>query len=255
MQSSLASIRSLRHCTRPMDAAATKTAIVTGAGKRVGAAIATALRDDGWRVIAHVHHAEDVVPDGAVKWVADLSDPASIPPLVAAAGPGPLLLVNNAARFAADRFGEFSMTEFDAHMAVNARAPALLIDAFARVAPRGALVVNLLDAKIAAPNPDFLSYTVSKQALAGLTELAARALAPRGIRVNGIAPAVMLPSGEQTNFDSVHALNPLGIGVEPGDVVRALRYLIAAGAVTGEVMTIDGGQRFMQLARDVQFKA
>ena len=139
-------------------------------------------------------------------------------------------------------------------MAVNARAPALLIEAFAKVAPRGSLVVNLLDAKLAAPNPDFLSYTLSKQALAGLTELAARALAGRGIRVNAIAPAVMMPSGEQGNFEAVHALNPLGRGVDPADVVRALRYLIAAEAVTGEMMAIDGGQRFMQLARDVQFK-
>ena len=114
-------------------------------------------------------------------------------------------------------------------------------------------MVNLLDAKLAAPNPDFLSYTLSKQALAGLTELAARALAERGIRVNGIAPAVMLPSGDQANFEAVHRFNPLRQGVEPGDVVRALRYLIDATAVTGEIMTIDGGQRFMQLARDVQF--
>lgn len=234
-------------------AKAPPTAIVTGAGKRVGAVIAHALIDDGWRVVAHVHHEADVVPDGAVKVVADLADAGCAEVIVAAAGSGPRLLVNNAARFVEDRFGAFSADEFDAHMAVNARAPALLIEAFAKVAPRGSLVVNLLDAKLAAPNPDFLSYTLSKQALAGLTELAARALAERGIRINGIAPAVMMPSGEQGNFEVVHGLNPLGHGVEPADVVRALRYLIAAEAVTGEVMTIDGGQRFMQLARDVQF--
>ncbi len=229
------------------------TAVVTGAGKRVGAAIARALLDDGWRVIAHVHHYGDTVPDGAERVVADLAAPDCAERVFAAAG-GCRLLVNNAARFAQDGFGTFSPAEFDAHMVVNARAPAMLIDAFAAVAPRGSLVVNLLDAKLAAPNPDFLSYTVSKQALAGLTQLAARALAGQGIRVNGIAPAVMLPSGEQSNFETVHALNPLGRGVEPGDVVRALRYLIGAEAVTGEIMTIDGGQRFMQLARDVQFK-
>ncbi|MCA1654729.1 MAG: SDR family oxidoreductase [Sphingomicrobium sp.] len=231
------------------------TAIVTGAGKRVGAVIAEALVADGWNVVAHVHHEADRVPNGAIKVVADLADVSCAGAIFAAVGEAPRLLVNNAARFAADGFGAFSASEFDAHMAVNVRAPALLIEAFAKVAPRGSLVVNLLDAKLAAPNPDFLSYTLSKQALAGLTELAARALAARGIRVNGIAPAVMLPSGEQTNFDAVHALNPLGRGVEPEDVVRALRYLIAAPAVTGEVMTIDGGQRFMQLARDVQFKS
>lgn len=235
-------------------AKAPPTAIVTGAGKRIGAVIARALLDDGWRVVTHVRHHDDAVADGAVKVVADLTDPGCGKAIVAAAGPGPRLLVNNAARFVEDGFGAFSIDEFHAHMAVNARAPALLIEAFARVAPRGSLVVNLLDAKLAAPNPDFLSYTLSKQALAGLTELAARAMAGQGIRVNAIAPAVMLPSGEQSNFATVHRLNPLGQGVGPGDVVRALRYLIAAEAVTGEVMTIDGGQRFMQLARDVQFK-
>ena len=235
-------------------ATASPTAIVTGAGKRVGAVIAQALIDDGWRVVAHVHNDADAVPDGAIKVVADLADTACGRAIFAAAGPEPRLLVNNAARFVEDGFGSFSADEFDAHMAVNVRAPALLIEEFARVAPRGAQVVNLLDAKLAAPNPDFLSYTLSKQALAGLTELAARALAGRGIRVNAIAPAVMMPSGEQGNFEAVHALNPLGRGVDPADVVRALRYLIAAEAVTGEMMAIDGGQRFMQLARDVQFK-
>jgi len=234
-----------------------RTAIVTGAGKRVGAVIARALLADGWRVVAHVHHDDDVVPDAAVKVVADLSDPncaERIFEAVAGLLP-PALLVNNAARFAEDGFGHFSAREFDAHLAVNARAPAMLIEAFAKVAQPGALIVNLLDAKLAAPNPDFLSYTLSKQALAGLTELAARALAAKGIRVNAIAPALMLLSGAQpaANFDRAHALNPLGIGVEPDDVVRALCYLIDAGAVTGETMMIDGGQRFMQLARDVQF--
>ena len=238
-----------------MDSEESRTAIVTGAGKRVGAGIAQALLADGWRVVAHVHHDGDSVPDGAERVVADLADPDCARAIFAAAGPAPQLLVNNAARFVADGFGAFSVGEFDAHMAVNVRAPTLLIEAFAKVAPRGALVINLLDAKLAAPNPDFLSYTLSKQALAGLTELAARALAARGIRVNGIAPAVILPSGEQANFDAVHALNPIGRGVDVDDVVRALRYLVAAEAVTGEVMTIDGGQRFMQLARDVQFKA
>jgi len=234
-----------------------RTAIVTGAGKRVGAVIARALVEDGWDVIAHVHHDEDQVPEGAVKVVADLAGLDCADAILAAASELPPLglLVNNAARFAEDGFGKFSAAEFDAHMAVNVRAPALLIEAFARAAPSGGLVVNLLDAKLAAPNPDFLSYTLSKQALAGLTELAARALAAKDIRVNAIAPALMLLSGVQdgNNFDRAHALNPLRLGVEPDDVVRALRYLIAGRAVTGETMTIDGGQRFLQLARDVQF--
>jgi NAD(P)-dependent dehydrogenase (short-subunit alcohol dehydrogenase family) len=118
-----------------------------------------------------------------------------------------------------------------------------------------ALVVNLLDSKLAALNPDYLSYTLSKQALAGLTELAARALAPRGIRVNGIAPGLMLRSSGQSeeNFRAMHADNPLRRGVEPADVIGAIRYLVGARCVTGQMLTVDSGQRFMALDRDVQF--
>lgn len=234
------------------------TAIVTGAGKRVGAAIAAALAADGWTVVAHVRSSGDPVPDGTVRAAADLAEPDCANRIFAAAeGLAPVrLLVNNAARFAWDGFGAFDPGEFDAHMAINVRAPMLLIEQLARQHSGGdALVANLLDSKLSAPNPDFLSYTLSKQALGGLTELAARALAPRGIRVNGIAPALMLPSAGQSveNFEAMHAGNPLGQGVEPADVVAALRYLIESRTVTGQVLTIDGGQRFWSLERDVQF--
>ncbi len=234
-----------------------RTAIVTGGGRRVGAAIVAALIADGWRVVAHVHHAHDRVPEGAAKVVADLAD-ADCGETILAAIEGPVgLLVNNAARFAWDGFGEASAAEFDSHMAVNARAPMLLIDALARRHPPGseALVVNILDAKLAAPNPDYLSYTLSKYAAAGLTELAARALAGKGIRVNAIAPALMLPSGRQDEaaYARVHALNPLARGVEIADVIGALRFFVEQRAMTGETLTIDGGQRFMALPRDVQF--
>ena len=236
-----------------------RTAIVTGAGKRVGKAIAQTLLEDGWTVVAHVHHDRDQVPAGAVKAVAEFADEDCAERLFAAADalPPVRLLVNNAARFACDGFGAFSSVEFDAHMTVNVRAPALLIERFAARHSDGedGLIVNLLDSKLAMPNPDFLSYTLSKQALAGLTDLAARALAPRGIRVNGIAPAVMLRSSGQSeeNFEAMHANNPLRRGVEPADVVAALRYLIEARTTTGEILVIDSGQRFLALERDVQF--
>ena len=124
-----------------------------------------------------------------------------------------------------------------------------------RAGDPGGLVVNLLDAKLKAPNPDFLSYTLSKVALAGLTEYSARALAGQGIRVNAIAPALMLRSEgqDESNFEAMHRFNPLGRGVSPEDVVAALRYLIGATAMTGEILTLDGGQRFWALPRDVQF--
>lgn len=235
-----------------------RTAIVTGAAKRVGAEIAGALQADGWTVIAHVRDAGDTVPAGMHKVVADLSQPDCAERIFAATAglPTVRLLVNNAARFAEDSIGAFNPTEFDAHMAVNARAPALLIDRLARAHDGGdALVVNILDSKLLAPNPDFASYTVSKQALAGLTGIAARALAGRGIRVNGIAPALMLRSSGQSaeNFAEMHRRNPLRRGVEPKDVVDALRYFIDSRCVTGQTITIDSGQHFLNLERDVQF--
>ena len=204
---------------------------------------------------------DDSVPDGATKVVADLADPGlrgrassprpqGLPPV--------RLLVNNAARFAFDGFGAVNADEFDAHMAVNVRAPMLLTDAFAAAHDGGAdaLVVNLLDAKLAAPNPDFLSYTLSKQALAGLTELAARALAPQGHsrqwhRAGADAAFGRAERGEFCRDEP--GQSACGAAVEPGDVVAALRYLIASPAVTGEMLTIDGGQRFWALERDVQF--
>ena len=235
-----------------------RTAIVTGGGKRVGEAIARALLADGWTVIAHVHREGDAVPDGSVRVAADLAETDCASRIFAVSDglPPVRLLVNNAARFALDGFGAADAQEFDAHMAVNARAPMMLIDELARRHDGGeALVVNLLDAKLAAPNPDFLSYTLSKYALAGLGEVAARALAGKGIRVNSIAPALMLPSGEQreANFAAVHDLNPLRRGIEISDIVAALRFLIDSGGMTGQTLLIDGGQRFLNLPRDVQF--
>ncbi|HKC03654.1 MAG TPA: SDR family oxidoreductase [Sphingomicrobium sp.] len=236
-----------------------RTAIVTGAGKRIGREIARALLDDAWNVVGHVHHDDDDPPDGAIKVAADLCHAESADRIFAAAEalPPVRLLINNAARFSHDGFGEFEAGEFDAHMAVNVRAPAQLIERFAQAhdPAADALIVNLLDAKLAAPNPDFLSYTLSKQALAGLTELAARALASRGIRVNGIAPALMLRSSGQTeeNFATMHGHNPLNRSVGPDDVIGAVRYLIEARCVTGQVLVIDSGQRFLALERDVQF--
>lgn len=235
------------------------TAIVTGAGKRVGAEIARALHGDGWAVVAHVHHATDAVPDGCIKATADLCDAKCADAIFdAAAGLSPVrLLVNSAARFAWDSIGEFSSDQFVAHMAVNVRAPVLLTRRFAEQHPAGedGLIVNLLDSKLTAPNPDYLSYTLSKAALAAFTDLGARALANSGIRVNGIAPGLMLQSSGQSaaNFEAMHADNPLQRGVEPEDVVDAIRYLAGAKCVTGQMLVIDSGQRFMGLARDVQF--
>lgn len=236
-----------------------RTAIVTGAARRVGRAISEALLAEGWHVVAHVRSEGDGVADGAVRSVADLEDASAATAIfdAAAALPPVGLLINNAARFAWDEPGRIDAGKFTSHLATNALAPAMLMDELGRRHRDGddACVVNLLDSKLAAPNADFLSYTLSKQALATLTDLYARSFAGAGIRVNAVAPALMLRSNGQSeeNFEAMHANNPLRRAVEPDDVVAAILYLADARAVTGQTIVIDGGQRFMALDRDVQF--
>ncbi|CAA9506878.1 MAG: FolM Alternative dihydrofolate reductase 1 [uncultured Sphingomonadaceae bacterium] len=242
-----------------------RTAIVTGAAKRIGASVAEALLVDGWHVLVHCNtsRAEAESRFGgrpAARIVAaDLADPGAAASIVAALDglPPPALLVNNASRFVYDSAEDFSLDSWNAHLDVNLRAPALLSQAFAAAVPpgRSALIVNLSDAKLAAPNPDFFTYTVSKAGLAGLTELLARALADRGIRVCAIAPSVTLVSGSQSrdNFEEVHRLNALRRGVTADQIVAALRFIIATPTMTGQTITLDAGQRFLGLSRDVQF--
>ena len=241
-----------------------QTAIVTGGAKRIGAAITRALAADGWHVVIHCHTSRDEADalaaeiGGATVVSADLAaaDVASqimdvtpdLPPLG--------LLVNSASRFVYDRFDDFAAADFDAHMAINLRAPALLTRAFAERVPDGvtALVVNMLDAKLEWLNPDYLTYTLSKIGLDGLTELTARAFAPR-LRCVGIAPAVTLVSGPQSreNFEAVHALNPLEQGVTVDQIVEALRFVIATPTYNAQTIVLDGGQRLMGMARDVAY--
>jgi NAD(P)-dependent dehydrogenase (short-subunit alcohol dehydrogenase family) len=199
--------------------------------------------------------------------VGDLADPRIGDIIIAAAaGLPPLgLLVNSASRFVYDRIDDFGVDEFDTHMAVNLRAPALIIRAFAAAgadcaAPAlstgagPALVVNLLDAKLEALNPDYFTYTLSKIGLDGLTELTARAYAPR-LRCAAIAPAVTLVSGPQSreNFEAVHGLNPLRRGVAVDEIVAALRFIIATPTFNAQTITLDGGQRLLGLPRDVAY--
>jgi NAD(P)-dependent dehydrogenase (short-subunit alcohol dehydrogenase family) len=241
-----------------------RTAIVTGGAKRIGAALCRALAEDGWTLLIHCHRSVEAAEALALELgdaaavSADLALPDSADRVMAALEglPPVRLLVNNASRFAFDSADDFTVERWDETLATNLRAPALLSQAFAaRVGAAGGLIVNLLDAKLSAPNPDFFSYTVAKAGLAAATELFARAWAHRGIRACGIAPSVTLLSGAQSpeNFDSVHALNALGRGVRVEDIAAALRFIIATPTLTGQTLTLDGGQRFLAFPRDVQF--
>lgn len=242
-----------------------RTAIVTGGAKRIGAEIARALSRDGWSVLIHCHRSIDAAEAlarelGDARTVAaDLTSPDAARTIFAALdGMAPAgLLVNSASRFVYDALDDFDAEGWAAHFDANLRSPALLTQAFAAAVPEGAagLIVNLLDAKLAQPNPDFFTYTLSKCGLAGLTELSARALAARRIRVCGIAPSVTMVSGPQSreNFDAVHSANPLGRGVDVGQVVDALRFIVTTPTFTGQTITLDGGLRFLGLPRDIQF--
>lgn len=245
-----------------------RTAIVTGGAKRIGAALARALGEDGWHVLIHYNRSgldaerlrDEIVASGgsAALVQADLADAAAADAIIAQAADGPPLglLVNNASRFDYDTHLDFELDDWTRHLDVNLRAPALLTRAFARALPDGltGLVVNMLDVKLFSLNPDFFTYTISKYGLLGLTELSARALAPR-IRVCGIAPAVTMVSGPQSreNFEAAHTCNPLGRGVRVEEIVAALRFIIATPTLHGEIITLDAGQRLMGLPRDVAF--
>ena len=242
----------------------TRTAIITGGAKRIGGAITRALAADGWYVLIHCNQsraeAEALATElgNASVVTADLPEPSAADIIMAACAglPPARLLVNSASRFVYDRIEDFSPADFDIHMAVNLRAPALLSRAFAAGLPDTlddpALVVNLLDAKLASLNPDYFTYTLSKIGFEGLTELTARSYAPR-LRCVGIAPAVTLVSGPQTreNFEAVHGLNPLGRGVTVDDIVTALRFIIVTPTFNAQTIVLDGGQRLLGLPRDV----
>ncbi|WUR12874.1 SDR family oxidoreductase [[Empedobacter] haloabium] len=246
-------------------------ALVTGAGRRIGRAIALGMAQAGWDVAVHYRasraEAEDVVARiqalgrRAVALHADLASEAAVkellPAAVAALG-RVSCVVNNASLFDYDSAADFTLARLDAHMHANLGAPLLLAQSLHEHTPAGsqAVVVNLLDQKLYNLNPDFLSYTLSKAALHTATTMLAQALAPK-LRVVGVAPGITLVSGDQSEegFAKAHAQTPLGRSSAPEDVVAAVLYAATARAVTGTTLLVDGGQHLMPLPRDVMFLA
>ncbi len=235
-----------------------KSALVTGAGRRIGRAIALDLAQHGWAVVVHYNtgaaEAEEVAEiiraggGRAEALGADLRDEAQVEALMprAVAALGPLgLLVNNASPFEHDTALSATRASWDLHMEVNLRAPFVLTQAFARQLPAAArgCIVNMLDQRVWNLTPYFVSYTVSKSALWTLTRTMAMALAPR-IRVNGIGPGPTLPSARQTEeqFDRQCRMMPLGHGTSPQEICAAVRFILAAPAMTGQMIALDGGQ-------------
>ena len=246
-------------------------ALVTGAARRIGRTLALACAHAGFDVAVHHRGDREAAEDTcrevealgrrAARVQADLAEPDAPARLVAAAGAalGPLtLLVNNASLFEDDRLGALTAQGWEAHMAANLRAPVFLLQSFAALVPAAAsdgeaLCVNVLDQRVLRPNPQFFSYTLSKCALWTATRTSAQALAPR-VRVNGIGPGPTLASTHQDDdaFAQEVAATPLARAVTPDDLAGALRYLIGAQAVTGQMIAVDSGQHLGWRTPDVQ---
>lgn len=235
-----------------------KAALVTGAGKRIGRAVALDLAAHGWAVGVHYHRsredADDVVREiehrggRAVALHADLLHESMVAALVGQAAErlGPLtLLVNNASCFERDEVDTVTRESWDRHMEANLRAPFVLIQDFVRLLPAGehGLVVNMLDQRVWNLTPHFISYTLSKAGLWTLTQTLAQALAPR-VRVNAIGPGPTLRNERQTedHFAQQAAAVPMQRSTAPAEICAAIRFLIDAPAVTGQMIALDGGE-------------
>ncbi len=235
-----------------------QAALVTGAGQRIGRACALALAEAGFGVAVHYLRsskaAEDVAATirgnggKAIALAADLTDEDAVAQLLprAAAALGPIgVLVNNASVFENDTADTATKDGWDAHLSVNLRAPFVLMQEFARRLPSeaGGVIVNLLDERVWSLTPYFVTYTVSKAGLWALTQTMALALAPR-IRVNGIGPGPTLPSPRQSHDQFIQQCKsmPLSRGTDPDEIAAALRFILAAPAMTGQMIALDGGQ-------------
>ncbi|MEP6559044.1 MAG: SDR family oxidoreductase [Burkholderiales bacterium] len=264
--------------------AGTRTVLVTGAARRLGREIALTLARAGWQVAVHYRGSEAdarrtvtdcaTLSGAAAEFQANLANEAEcralLPRVIAHFGSVDAV-VNNASLFDNDTAASFSYDKLQRHMAANV-GPAVLLgqalqahlmsraviaaaaaDAPVDVAaePATGVVVNLLDQKLWNPNPDHLSYTLSKAALEAATTLLAQALAPQ-VRVVGVAPGLTLASRSMSDvqFERLHRISPLGRSSTAADVASAVRFAIENGSITGSTLLIDGGQHLQPMTRD-----
>ena len=251
-----------------MDIDIDRRAIVTGAGQRLGQAMAVRLGALGFKVAVHYNSSPDGAEDtrarireagGQAEIIqADLSDEAETAKLIERASAmlgGHLgLLVNNASLFEDDDAKTHSRADWDKHMNVNLRAPVCLAQSFANQVPDTArgLVVNMVDQRVWKLNPNFFTYTLSKAGLWTATKTLAQALAPN-IRVNAIGPGPTMQNDRQQSDDFKKQVDATLTqrGATPEDIAKALTFLIEADAVTGQMIAVDGGQHLIWQTPDV----
>ena len=245
-----------------------KNVLVTGAAKRLGRAIALDLAQAGWNVAIH-YNGSKADADSAAQAAraagvkaeiiqADLSQESQTATLVsrAAAAIGPLTaLINSASLFENDDWQSATRKSWDDHIEVNLRAPLLLSQLFAKQLPAGqnGTIINLIDQRVLKPTPQFLSYSVSKAGLYWLTTTLAQGMGPN-IRVNAVGPGPTLKNPRQSDadFDRQRDATILKRGADPADICAAVRYLLDAASVTGQMIAVDGGQHLIWQTPDVQ---
>jgi NAD(P)-dependent dehydrogenase (short-subunit alcohol dehydrogenase family) len=252
------------------------TALVTGAGKRLGRAMALYLAQRGHDVAVHYAASQDEAEAVAAEiraldrraqtFRADLLHEAETQALIPAvtAALGPLtVLVNNASIFEYDRIDTATRQSWDRHIESNLRAPYVLTQAFAAQCPPAqpdqsgepiaqGLIVNMIDQRILKLTPEFSTYTIAKMGLWALTRTAAQGLAPH-IRVNGIGPGPTLQGARQSaeHFARQRAATVLQRGANPRDITAALGFFLDSPAVTGQFIAVDGGQHLGWQTPDV----
>ena len=233
--------------------------LITGAGKRIGRAIAISLAEEGYKIAVHYHHSQKDAEatleairkaggEGAL-FPGDLQNPEEVQrliPTVIERLPDLCVLINNASVFERASLDETSPDLFDLHMDIHVKAPFFLIRAFVVHCKEGQ-IINLLDTKINQNLTSYFAYSLSKKSLHSLTQLAAKALAP-GIRVNGIAPGLILPAAQDSEeqFQRMGEKVPLKRTGDVRDVVQAVQFLLNSDFITGEVIHVDGGEHLLK---------
>ncbi|RFU13679.1 SDR family oxidoreductase [Rhodobacteraceae bacterium W635] len=253
------------------------TALVTGAAKRLGRAMALALAEDGHDVAVHYAGSAEAAEATAAEiralgrraltLGADLLDEdaaqALLPRAVAALGQPVTVLVNNASIFEYDTIHSGTRESWDRHLESNLRAPVVLTQALASQVPDAVpdengepqaqgLVINMVDQRVLKPTPEFMSYTIAKMGLWAFTRTAAQALAPH-VRVNAIGPGPTMQGARQSedHFTRQRQATVLGRGADPAGIVEALRYFQRARGVTGQLICVDGGQHLAWQTPDI----
>jgi len=241
-----------------MTTSSQQVALVTGAGARIGREIACALAAEGWTVAVHYGESDTAARETVDKitavggqastYQADLANEAAVASLLPAISKylGPVTcLINNASVFERDSVETATRLSWDRHLDINLRAPFVLSQSLAQDLPTGLQgnIVNIIDQRVENLTPHFTSYTVSKAGLWTITQTLAQALAP-AIRVNAISPGPVLPSPRQSKeeFEKQYAATPLARSVETDEICAAVRFILAAPSLTGQMITIDSGQ-------------